>query len=115
MTCVLKESPLIQIYSQYCSNIEHNFQLTSFTSRQAAPDMTRTLEQMAPYLQEHGSNEHRAGRNTTYSIPDIITQGVGKMMTRTQGSTEEGGEDEDEDNSELRSAVEPEDLLVDLE
>ncbi|KAJ7172147.1 hypothetical protein C8R46DRAFT_1258157 [Mycena filopes] len=111
---VLEESPLIQIYSQCCNNIERNFQLGSYTSRQGAPDMTQTLAKMALYLEEHAPNEHQAGRKTTYSIPDVIGQGVGRMMAPERGQGEEGGEDEEEeDTSELRSAIEPEDLLVD--
>ncbi|KAJ6586746.1 hypothetical protein B0H10DRAFT_1925747 [Mycena sp. CBHHK59/15] len=110
---VLEESPLIQIYHQCCSNIERNFQLNSFTSRHATPDMTKTLAKMAIYMQQNSPNEHRAGRKTTYSIPDVITQGIGKMMSPEQEKGEEGGEDEEEDNSELTSALEPEDLLVD--
>lgn len=64
-------------------------------------------------MQQNSPNEHQAGRKTTYSIPDVITQGVGKMMSPEQEKGEEGGEDEEEDNSELTSALEPEDLLVD--
>ncbi|KAJ7710452.1 hypothetical protein B0H17DRAFT_1155424 [Mycena rosella] len=81
---VLEESPLIQVYNQCCSNIERNFQLGSFTSRQAAPDMTKTLAKMAIYTQENASNETKAGRKTTYSIPDVLTQGIGKMMIPEQ-------------------------------
>ncbi|KAJ7899234.1 hypothetical protein B0H14DRAFT_3104540 [Mycena olivaceomarginata] len=110
---VLEESPLIQIYSQCCSNIERNFQLTSYTSRQAAPDMTKTLAKMSIYFQEHGPNEHRAGRKTTYVVPDVISQGVGKMMRRQQHGEDGGDEKEEEDTSEMISALEPDDLLVD--
>ncbi|KAJ7200531.1 hypothetical protein GGX14DRAFT_571939 [Mycena pura] len=88
---VLEESPLIQ----------------------AAPDMRKTLTKMAIHLEEHGPNEHRAGRTTTHVIPDIIGQGIGKMMTTEKTSGEEGGDDEEEDNSEVGPPIEPEDLLVD--
>ncbi|KAJ6447966.1 hypothetical protein C8R45DRAFT_1057425 [Mycena sanguinolenta] len=57
----LKESLSIQIYSLCCYNIECNFQLTSFTSKQEVPDMTKTLAKMGIYLEEHGPNEYRAG------------------------------------------------------
>ncbi|KAF8214388.1 hypothetical protein K438DRAFT_1902271 [Mycena galopus ATCC 62051] len=107
---VLEESPLIQVYSQCSSNIERNFRLTSFTSRQAAPDMTKTLAKMSLYLQEHGPNESRAGRKTTQMVPDVIAQGIGKMVISGQGE-DEG--DEENDISELTTAVEAEDLLVD--
>ncbi|KAJ7198952.1 hypothetical protein GGX14DRAFT_573043 [Mycena pura] len=110
---VLEESPLIQVYSQCCGNIERNFQLTSLTSRQAAPDMTKTLRKMAIYTQEHGPNEIRAGRKTTHSIPDIITQGIGKMVIPEQDQGEDGEDEDENDTSNLRGNIEPEDLLVD--
>lgn len=72
--------------------------------------MTKTLAKMAIHCEENGSNERRTGRKSAYCIPDVIGQGVGKMMTPDQGKEEDGGEDED--NSEIRSALEPEDLLV---
>ncbi|KAJ6477429.1 hypothetical protein C8R47DRAFT_652261 [Mycena vitilis] len=106
---VLEESPLIQVYSQCCNNIERNFQLTSFTSRHADPDMTKTLAKMANHCKEHGPNEHQAGRKTTYSVPDVIGQGIAKMVSP---EPDEAGENEG-DNSEITSVVEPEDLLVD--
>ncbi|KAF8185800.1 hypothetical protein K438DRAFT_1973651 [Mycena galopus ATCC 62051] len=100
---VLEESPLTQVYSQCSSNIKRNFRLTSFTSRQAAPDMTKTLAKMSLYLQEHGPNESRAGRKTTHMVPDVIAQGIGKMVISGQGE-DEG--DEENDISELTTAVE---------
>ncbi|KAJ6567851.1 hypothetical protein B0H10DRAFT_2200069 [Mycena sp. CBHHK59/15] len=107
---VLEESPLIHVYSQCCENIERNFQLSSFTSRQGAPDMTKTLEKMARYIEEHGPNEHRAGRRTAHSIPDIINQGQGKMFSGDNTGQEDsmGGRDDFGDR-----AIEPEDLLMD--
>ncbi|KAJ6583724.1 hypothetical protein B0H10DRAFT_1726955, partial [Mycena sp. CBHHK59/15] len=72
---VLEESALIHVYSQCCENIARNFHLTSFTSRQGAPDMTKTFSKMSQYIEEHGPNEHRAGRTTAHIIPDIINQG----------------------------------------
>ncbi|KAJ7216067.1 hypothetical protein GGX14DRAFT_562506 [Mycena pura] len=112
---VLEESPLIQIYSQCCNNIERNFQLPSLTSKQAAPDMNRTLAKMAIYLEKTAPNEHQPGRRTTLSIPDVITQGVGKMMAPEAAPGEDGGEGEEgeeEDTSELRYEIQAEDLMV---
>jgi hypothetical protein len=75
--------------------------------------MTKTLAKMSIYFQEHGPNEHRAGRKTTYVVPDVISQGVGKMMRRQQQGEDGGDEKEEEDTSEMISALEPDDLLVD--
>ncbi|KAJ6467053.1 hypothetical protein C8R47DRAFT_1179942 [Mycena vitilis] len=78
---VLEESPLIHIYSQCNDNIERNFRVGSFTSRHGAPDMTKTLAKTTRFMEEHGPNEHRAGRTTTHSVPDIIDLGQGKMQS----------------------------------
>ncbi|KAJ7169358.1 hypothetical protein C8R43DRAFT_1121232 [Mycena crocata] len=76
----------------------------------AAPEMTKTLAKMSIYLQEHGPNEYRAGRKTKHVVPDIIAQGIGKMVQSERGENEG---DEEKDISELTTPVEAEDLLVD--
>ncbi|KAJ7795392.1 hypothetical protein B0H14DRAFT_3554585 [Mycena olivaceomarginata] len=106
---VLEESPLIHVYSQCCENIERNFQLMPFTSLQGAVNLTQTLEKTAKYLEEHGPNEHRAGRETAYSIPDIINQGQGKM-TSGDSNVAEDSTGEGDDLGER--PIEPEDLVV---
>jgi hypothetical protein len=72
---VLKESTLVNLYRACRDNIERNLHLKGLTTRHAPPDMTKTLAKMANYLKEHGPNEHRPGRKTAYSIPDMIDLG----------------------------------------
>ncbi|KAJ6578606.1 hypothetical protein B0H10DRAFT_1836287 [Mycena sp. CBHHK59/15] len=109
---VLEESPLIQIYNQCCGNIERNFLLSSYTSRQATPNMTKTLAKMSDYMQIHGPNETRPGRTTVYMIPDIIDEGQGKMFSgKAPGETDPEEYDKQEGTSDRN--IEPDDLLVD--
>ncbi|KAJ6622272.1 hypothetical protein B0H10DRAFT_1662626, partial [Mycena sp. CBHHK59/15] len=72
---VIEESTLIKIYHSVHRNIEQNFGLTSLTRRHAAPNMTKTFAHMATYLEQHSPNEHQAGRNSAYSIPDMLDKG----------------------------------------
>ncbi|KAJ7908542.1 hypothetical protein B0H13DRAFT_2233244 [Mycena leptocephala] len=83
---------------QCSENIERNFLLSSYTSRHIAPNMTKTLEKTRKYMEEHGPNERRTGRETADSIPDIINQGQEPSM----GEGDEAGD----------MLIEPEDLLV---
>ncbi|KAJ7078049.1 hypothetical protein B0H15DRAFT_805015 [Mycena belliarum] len=106
---VIEESTLIQVYRQCCRNIERNFHLTSLTSHHAPPNMEKTHQKMAKYLQENGPNEHRPGRKTEYIIPDIINQGQAKMNSTEKTPEEENEEAEDQDAEER--PIEPEDMF----
>ncbi|KAJ7732217.1 hypothetical protein DFH07DRAFT_990929 [Mycena maculata] len=105
---VIEESTLIQVYRGCCHNIERNFALTALTSQQAPPDMEKTYQKMALYLQQNSPNEHQAGRKSAYIIPDIIEQGQAKMNS-TEKSEEDENEEREEEND-LERAIEPEDL-----
>lgn len=69
--------------------------------------MTKTLAKMAKYLEEHGPNEHRAGRTTAHIIPDIINQGQGKMFSGEAAPADSTIDAEDLSGK----AIEPEDLM----
>ena len=72
-------------------------------------NLTQTLKKTAEYLQEHGPNEHRTGRKTAHSIPDIINQGQGKMMSGDSSTVEDSTTEGDDS---IERPVEPEDLIV---
>ncbi|KAJ6541287.1 hypothetical protein B0H10DRAFT_1641914, partial [Mycena sp. CBHHK59/15] len=72
---VIEESTLIKIYHNCHRTIERNFCLTSLTRRHAAPDMTKTFAHMATYVESHSPNEHKDGRDSAYSIPDMLDKG----------------------------------------
>ncbi|KAJ7231790.1 hypothetical protein C8J57DRAFT_1091609, partial [Mycena rebaudengoi] len=69
---VIEESPF---YHNCHRTIERNFCLTSLTRRHAAPDMTKTFASMAPIVEARAPNEARPGRESAYSIPDMLDRG----------------------------------------
>ncbi|KAF8179486.1 hypothetical protein K438DRAFT_1603778, partial [Mycena galopus ATCC 62051] len=106
---VHEESTLIQVYRKCCRNIERNFHLTALTSHHAPPNMEKTYQKMAKYLQENGPNEHHPGRKTAYIIPDIINQGQAKMNSNEKTTEDENEEAEDRDAEER--PIEREDMF----
>ncbi|KAJ7101209.1 hypothetical protein C8R44DRAFT_641767 [Mycena epipterygia] len=102
---VIEESTLIKIYHSCHRTIEQNFCLTSLTRRHAAPDMTKTFAHMAEYVETNSPNEHKTGRDSAYSIPDMLDRGDHLMynIAGKPGSIEDDGIDQ---------AIEEEDLAV---
>lgn len=56
------------------------------TTRHAPPDLTKTVEKMQSYFNEHKPNQYKAGRKTAYSIPDMLTRGQGLVYGTTSGA-----------------------------
>ncbi|KAF8169463.1 hypothetical protein K438DRAFT_1615122 [Mycena galopus ATCC 62051] len=72
---VIEESTLIKIYHSCHRTIEKNFCLTSLNSRHGSPDLTKTFAHMLEYLKANSPNEQKAGRDSAYSIPDMLDKG----------------------------------------
>lgn len=89
MDRIIKESPLIQIYRDCHVNIEENFVLTRRTVNHTAPDMTKTLQALGDYLQNHSPFNHQPQRRSSYVIPNMISKGVELLMTREDKSRDE--------------------------
>ncbi|KAF8192847.1 hypothetical protein K438DRAFT_1589904, partial [Mycena galopus ATCC 62051] len=99
---VIEESTLIKIYHSCHRNIERNFCLTNLTRRHAPPNMQKTFDKMAAYMEANSPNEHRAGRKSSYCIPDMLDKGAhlvyniaGKATVPEDDSVDQVVEDED--------------------
>jgi hypothetical protein len=91
---VIDESSLIDIYHTCHVNIEQNFLLGGLMSRHTPPDLTHTYHALADYMSINSPNDHKAGRTTAYSIPDMITKGLSQLLT-TDGGTNVGDKEEE--------------------
>lgn len=65
--------------------------------------MKKTFEKMTGYIEEHSPNEHRAGRKSTYSIPDMLDRGEHMVYNIAGKPTvpEDDGEDQQIDEDDL--------------
>jgi hypothetical protein len=97
----LEESSLVEIYRSCHHNIERNFEIAGLTQRHGPPDFTATYIVLASYFKTHGPNEHRAGRKSAHTIPDMIDQGLNNIECAM-------------DIQEVEQQVEADDLEVEL-
>lgn len=61
--------------------------------------MSRTLDKLKTYMQDHGPNEIRVNRLTAFAIPDVLDKGLAQMLTGDMHSEE--GTDEVEPQVEV--------------
>ncbi|KAH7917503.1 hypothetical protein BV22DRAFT_1026233, partial [Leucogyrophana mollusca] len=101
---VLEESPLIQVYRSCHANMERNLSLPGPTTKHAEPNLAKTLTKMTTYMRDHKANEFQAGRNSMYSIPDMIDKGQDILYSS------ETPDDDDDDVA--KKVVEAEDLAA---
>lgn len=110
---IIKESPLIQIFRNCHVSVEENFGLRHQTVQHAAPNMTKTLEELGQYIQSHKAHTWIPGRASTYCIPDVLDKGVELLIKRDDGEFDVDGDDV-ELQADVEGDIDADDLSVDM-
>ncbi|KAF7423971.1 hypothetical protein PC9H_009271 [Pleurotus ostreatus] len=76
---IIKESPLIQVYHDAKEKISNNILLDHLTSAHADPNMARTFESVSRHLAEATPHKIKPGRQTAFTIDDMIDKGAAKL------------------------------------
>ena len=76
---ILLESILVLLFRSSHANFERNFQLSGLSFVHARKDMQKTYEAVLQYLRSEKPNTFKAGRSSTYVIPNLTSRGAETM------------------------------------
>ena len=80
---IMKQSNLIEIFSNARKNIADNFHLVNLTSKHLWPNMKLTHDILARHVSEYEHNvECSGGRATEYQVPDLFKLGVSELLEK---------------------------------
>ncbi|TFK37834.1 hypothetical protein BDQ12DRAFT_698959 [Crucibulum laeve] len=105
---IIDESLLIEAYKNIRHQFEQMFCFEHRASRHSPPRMEITFKKLTKYMEEKKTYATVKGRNSAYSIPDIMSQGLDVLTTRAHFDVEVYAES-------LRAGEELEDEDVEVE
>ena len=117
----MKQSNLIEIFSNARKNIADNFHLVNLTSKHLWPNMKLTHDILARHVREYEHNvECSGGRATEYQVPDLFQLGVSELLEKKFSDglgipEDSNGTPEDGDSADAEASkpcVEEEDLTI---
>ena len=89
--------------------IKKNFALMHLTSHHAAPDMTKTFNEVLKNLQEMGPHKIQPGRSMAHNIPMALNKG---RVLLESGGGDNGEEESNDKENECR--LEADDIISEI-
>lgn len=93
----MKESPLIQVFKNVRISLEDMFTLGHRTFKHSPAQLTQTFRKLQNQMKAAHTHEPVAGRKSTYSVPDVMEDGLMKLMAMRGGSSSADKENDEGD------------------